>query len=118
MINENNLWSPFESWDELNINFLATKSPIHQKFDQHFSSTLKFNELNLDSVIDFSMKEQELIEEGLPRLEIADDIEHDAHANQDTHEISQISSIRNYRLINKNDEVCEEEIDTTRRDKK
>ena len=56
--------------------------------------------------------------EGLPRLEIIDDTEHDVHTNHETHENHLISYTRTHSLNSRIEDVGEEEIDTTRQDKK
>ena len=126
IVDENNMFnvnetfpsSPFESCDDLNRDYFETEIPSHQKIDKKSQSLFKMIESSLDPAAMLSMKEKELMLEGLPRLEIIDDTEHDVHTNHETHENHLISYTRTQSLNSRIEDVGEEEIDTTRQDKK
>ena len=75
------------------------------------------DEIFNDQASELSMKEKELMAEGLTRLEIVDDALPETQANNEIHEIHPVLSTKTQRN-NRNDQEDEEEINTSRQDKK
>jgi hypothetical protein len=117
-ISDNQPSSPFESCDDLNVDFCEREIPLHQKIDQNNHDLFLIDELCFDPATELSMKEKELMAEGLPILKITDDNEHDIKVNQENNELPPILSTKTHSINHRIDEIGEEEIDTTRQDRK